>query len=99
MGTAWPAVSRLRKEFRGIRPGTPLSLDDAQRLATGYVHHYNNVRLNSATGYITPKGHAGGAAAGDPRGLRPEVGGGPETTADSPPASRLTCRYSPLCAS
>ena len=21
----------------------------------GYVEHYNNVRLNSATGYITPK--------------------------------------------
>ena len=21
----------------------------------GYVDHYNNVRLNSATGYITPK--------------------------------------------
>ena len=38
-----------------IRPGTPLSLDDAQRLVQGYVEHYNNVRLNSATGYITPK--------------------------------------------
>jgi hypothetical protein len=22
---------------------------------SGYVDHYNNVRLNSATGYITPK--------------------------------------------
>ena len=38
-----------------IRPGTPLSLDDARRLVSGYVDHYNNVRLNSATGYITPK--------------------------------------------
>jgi hypothetical protein len=35
--------------------GTPLSLDDARRLVQGYVDHYNNVRLNSATGYITPK--------------------------------------------
>src|SRR5881227_3284278 len=24
-------------------------------LVEGYVDHYNNVRLNSATGYITPK--------------------------------------------
>jgi single-strand DNA-binding protein len=32
-----------------------LSLDDAWRLVEGYVDHYNNVRLNSATGYITPK--------------------------------------------
>ena len=38
-----------------IRPGTPSSLDDAQILVSGYVDHYNNVRLNSATGYITPK--------------------------------------------
>src|SRR5262249_11575853 len=40
------------------------------------------------------EGHAGGAAAGDPRGARPEVGGGPETTADSSPASRLTYGFS-----
>jgi hypothetical protein len=33
----------------------PLSLEDAQRLVHGYVEHYNNVRLNSAIGYITPK--------------------------------------------
>lgn len=26
-----------------------------QRLVEGYVEHYNNVRLNSAIGYITPK--------------------------------------------
>ena len=37
-----------------IRPGTPLSLEDARRLVEGYVEHYNNVRLNSATGYLTP---------------------------------------------
>ena len=35
--------------------GTPLSLEDARRLVAGYVEHYNNVRLNSAIGYITPK--------------------------------------------
>jgi putative transposase len=38
-----------------IRPGTPLSLEDARRLVKGYVDHYNNVRLNCAIGYITPK--------------------------------------------
>ncbi len=37
------------------RPGTPLSLEDARRLVESYVEHYNNVRLNSATGYLTPK--------------------------------------------
>jgi len=37
-----------------IRPGTPLSLDDARRLVAGYVEHYNTVRLHSAIGYVTP---------------------------------------------
>lgn len=40
---------------RTMRSGTPLSLDDARRLVEGCVGHYNNVRLNSAVGYITPK--------------------------------------------
>jgi hypothetical protein len=34
---------------------TPLTLEDGRRLVQGYVEHYNNVRLNSAVGYITPK--------------------------------------------
>ena len=37
-----------------IRANTPLSLDDCQRLVTDFVDHYNNVRLHSAIGYITP---------------------------------------------
>lgn len=37
-----------------IRPGTPLSLDDARRLVERYVTHYHHVRLHSAIGYITP---------------------------------------------
>jgi putative transposase len=36
-------------------PWHALSLEDARRLVKGYVEHYNNVRLNSAVGYITPK--------------------------------------------
>jgi hypothetical protein len=37
-----------------IRPGTPLCLDDARRLVTYYVTEYNEVRLHSALGYVTP---------------------------------------------
>jgi transposase InsO family protein/transposase-like protein len=50
-------IESWHKSLKGecIRPGTPLSLDDARRLVNGYVDHYNNVRLNSAVGYITPK--------------------------------------------
>jgi putative transposase len=38
-----------------IRPGSPLSLDDARRLVCQFVEQYNNVRLHSAIGYVTPK--------------------------------------------
>jgi transposase InsO family protein len=68
-------IERWQKSLKGacIRPGTRLSLGDARRLVQVYVDHYNNVRLNSATGFITPKGHAGGPAAREPCGARPEV--------------------------
>jgi putative transposase len=50
-------IERWHKSLKGecIRPGTPLSLEDARRLVKRYVEHYNNVRLNSAIGYITPR--------------------------------------------
>ena len=38
-----------------IRPGTPLSLDDARRIVGQFVTHYNEVRLHSAIGFVTPK--------------------------------------------
>ena len=38
-----------------IRPGVPLSLDDAIRLVRQYVQVYNEQRLHSAIGYVTPK--------------------------------------------
>ena len=43
----------LKKEC--IRPGTPLSLEDARSLVEGYVAHYNTKRLHSAIGYVTPR--------------------------------------------
>jgi transposase InsO family protein len=50
-------IERWHKSLKGecIRSGMPLSLEDARRLVEGYVEHYNNQRLNSAIGYITPK--------------------------------------------
>src|SRR5262245_24357887 len=50
-------IEPWHKSLKGerIRPGTPLSLEDARRLVESYVEHYNDVRLNSAIGYITPK--------------------------------------------
>ena len=57
-------IERWHKSLKSecIRPGTPLSLEDARRLVEGYVEHYNNVRLNTATGYITPKDCSPGKA-------------------------------------
>lgn len=37
-----------------IRPGCPLSLEDAQRIVAKFVDDYNERRLHSALGYITP---------------------------------------------
>jgi transposase InsO family protein len=50
-------IERWHKTLKGdcIRVLVPLSLDDARRIVTDYVAHYNNVRLHSAIGYLTPK--------------------------------------------
>lgn len=45
-----------------IRPKTPLSLEDARRIVSGFVTHYNEVRLHSAIGYVTPKDKLEGRA-------------------------------------
>jgi hypothetical protein len=37
-----------------IRPGVPLSLEDARRLVEAYVRHDNEVRLHRTIGYVTP---------------------------------------------
>jgi putative transposase len=50
-------IERWHKTLKGdcIRAKVPLSLDDARRIVTDYVVHYNQVRLHSAIGYVTPK--------------------------------------------
>ncbi len=49
-------LERFHKTIKGecIRVLVPLSLDDARRIVTDYVAHYNHVRLHSAIGYVTP---------------------------------------------
>ena len=37
-----------------IRPGSPLSPTDAERIVAVFVDQYNHHRLHSAIGYITP---------------------------------------------
>jgi putative transposase len=48
---------RWYKTLKGecIRVLTPLSLEEARRIVTQYVAHYNLVRLHSAIGYLAPK--------------------------------------------
>jgi hypothetical protein len=38
-------------------------MEDARRLVDGYIEYYNDVRLNSAIGYITPKDMLAGRQA------------------------------------
>jgi putative transposase len=49
-------LERFHGSIKGecIRPGTPLSPEDARRIVGRYVEHYNDVRLHSAIGYIAP---------------------------------------------
>jgi putative transposase len=49
-------MERWYKTLKGdcIRVQVPLSPDDARRIVTDFVAHYNNVRLHSAIGYVTP---------------------------------------------
>jgi putative transposase len=58
-------LERWHRSVKGecIRPGVPLSLEEARRLVGDYVTHYNTVRLHSAIGYVTPKDKLGGREA------------------------------------
>jgi hypothetical protein len=42
-----------------------LKKDDPRHLVERYVEHYNNIRLNSAVGYITSEGRARWASGGE----------------------------------
>jgi putative transposase len=49
-------LERWHKSLKSecLRPGTPLTREDAVGLIQTYVEHYNTVRLHSAIGYVTP---------------------------------------------
>ena len=37
-----------------IRPKCPATVEEAKEVVAGWIAHYNNERLHSAIGYITP---------------------------------------------
>jgi putative transposase len=57
-------LERYHRTVKGtcIRVKTPLSLEDARDLVTDFVDHYNNKRLHSGIGYVTPKDKLQGRA-------------------------------------
>ena len=57
-------LERYHKTIKStcIRTQTPLSLEDAQRVVADFVDHYNDQRLHSAIGYVTPKDKLQGRA-------------------------------------
>ena len=58
-------LERFHGSIKGecLRPGTPISLENAIRIVTNYVEHYNQVRLHSAIGYIAPADKLAGREA------------------------------------
>jgi putative transposase len=50
-------IERWYQTLKGecIRVSVPLSLDEARHIVDEYTAYYNNVRLNSAIGYLAPK--------------------------------------------
>jgi putative transposase len=55
-------MERWFKTLKGdcIRVQVPLSLEDARRIVADFVAHYNDVRLHSAIGYVTPAARLAG---------------------------------------
>lgn len=49
-------------KFECIRKGVPLNLDDAKRIVDKYIQYYNEERLHSSIGYISPKDKMEGRA-------------------------------------
>ncbi len=50
-------VERFNRTYKedGFRPAAPQDVAQARRITEKYIQHYNEVRLHSALGYITPK--------------------------------------------
>jgi len=50
-------LERFHRTIKGdcLRPACPATLQEAQRHTARYVAHYNEVRLHSAIGYVTPE--------------------------------------------
>ena len=50
-------IERWHQTLKGecLRPQTPLTLSDAQRIVAKYVSYYNEERLHGALGYVAPK--------------------------------------------
>jgi len=46
-----------------IRPNAPSSLEEGQRIVDNFVRHYNETRLHSAIGYVTPADKLAGREA------------------------------------
>ena len=57
-------IERFHRTLKGdcIRIQVPLSPEEARRLITNYVAYYNDVRLHSAIGYVTPSDTLAGRA-------------------------------------
>lgn len=49
-------IERLHGTLKSttIRPAQPETIDEARALVADFVEHYNNARLHSAIGYVTP---------------------------------------------
>lgn len=57
-------LERFHRTIKGdcIRVGAIASLEDARRIVLDYVRHYNERRLHSAIGYVTPQAKLEGRA-------------------------------------
>ena len=58
-------LERFHKTIKGdaIRPKAPATADEARRVVTAFVHHYNTERLHSAIDYVTPADRLAGRHA------------------------------------
>jgi putative transposase len=98
-------IERWHKTLKAecLRPQTPLSLEDARRIVTGFVQHYHTVRLHSAIGYVTPQDRLQGrhleifaqrdrklAAARERRKAQRQAAPSHLDTKEAPPTTRST---------